>query len=135
MAGMKFLLRTIVTAVAVWVTTLLPLGVSVTGGEDGEWWQRAGVYLLVGAVIALLSAVVKPIVKALTLPLYILTLGLFSIVIAWLMLWLAAWITSWSFFPWATLELGDFWRTVLAALVLAIVTAILSVLVPGARKH
>src|SRR5690554_2934748 len=111
MTSMRFLIRTIITAVAIWVATLLPLQVEVTGG-DGQWWQNLGVYLLVAAVITALTMVVKPIIVVLTLPIQILTLGLFSIVIAWFMLWLSAWLTG--FLPWATLEIGGFWITVLA---------------------
>lgn len=132
MTNMRFILRTIVIAVAVWVVTLLPLDVAVEGG-DGEWWQRVGVYLLIAALINLMTMIVKPIVNALTLPIRILTLGLFSIVIAWFMLWLTAWVSQ--YIPWATLEIGGFWKTVLAAIVLAIVTGLLAILVPGARKR
>ncbi|PKQ27277.1 MAG: hypothetical protein CVT64_02270 [Actinobacteria bacterium HGW-Actinobacteria-4] len=130
---MRFLLRVAITALAVWLVTLLPLEVVVEGG-DGETWQRAGVFLLVGLVIVLLNAVVRPIVNALTFPLRILTLGLFGLIVAWFMLWLSAWITSTSLVPWGTLELGGFWRSLLAALVIGIVTAILTALVPGAKK-
>lgn len=130
---MRFLLRVAITALAVWLVTLLPLEVVVEGG-DGEWWQRAGVFLLVGLVIVLLNAIIKPIVNALTLPLRILTLGLFGLIVAWFMLWLAAWFTSTSLVPWGTLSIGGFWRTLLAALVIAIVTAILTAVVPGAKK-
>lgn len=130
---MRLIVRIIITAFAVWVTTLLPLEVVVEGG-DGETWQRVGVFLLVGAVVTLLSVIVKPIVNVLTLPIRILTLGLFSIVIAWFMLWLTAWVTT--LLPWATLELqGGFWKTVLAALVIAVVTGVLSFVLPVSRKR
>ena len=132
MTNMKFVMRTIVVAIAIWVVTKLPLDVSVEGG-DAEWWQRVGVFLLIAALITLLTMVVKPIVDVLTLPIRILTLGLFSIVIAWFMLWLTAWLSQ--HIPWVTLEIGGFWKTVLAAIVLAIVTGLLAIVVPGARRR
>ncbi|MEX0914118.1 MAG: phage holin family protein [Demequina sp.] len=131
---MRFLIRVLITALAVWLTTLLPLDVSVTGDGD-EWWQRALLFVIVGTLITLLNLIVRPIVNALTLPLRILTLGLFGLIVGWFMLWLSAWITTTSLVPWATLEIGGFWKTLLAAVVIAIATAILSAIFPGAKKR
>ena len=129
--AMKFLLNAIVTAVAVWITSLLPLGLEVSGGE-GEWWSRALVYLAIGAVIVALNAVLKPIIKVLTLPLLILTLGLFSLVITWFILWLTSWISEQVDF--LSLSLGGFWQTLLAALVIAVVSAIMGAVVKPRRR-
>jgi putative membrane protein len=135
MRRMRFLLTSIITAVAVWFTTVLPFDVAVVGGEE-EWWRRALVFLGIGALMAALNAFVKPVVDALTLPVKILTLGLFSLVIGWFILWLASWITE--NVPviknWATLEIGGFWNTLFAALVIAISVAILSAIIPGAKR-
>jgi len=123
---MYFVIRVIATAVAVWLVTLLPLDVAVTGGNE-SWWSRALVYLGVGAIMVLVNMLVKPIVNVLTLPVRILTLGLFALVINWAMLELSAWITSKVSF--GTLELGGFWKTVLAAFLIAIISVLL-----GANK-
>ena len=131
---MRFLLNSILTAVAVWFVTILPFDVAVEGGES-EWWWRVLVFILIGALIAGLNAVVRPVLSFLALPCLILTLGLFSLVISWAILWLAHWITSWISGG-IELTLGSFWDTFWAALVLAIVTAILQAIVPGAgRAH
>ncbi len=127
---MKFLLNTIATAIAVWVTTLLPLGLAVGGGED-EWWQRVLVFLGVAAIIVLVNTLVTPVLTFLSLPLLILTLGLFMIVIAWLSLWIAAWVSE--LVPWVELTIGGFWETLGAAIVIAIVSSIIGGLL-GARK-
>lgn len=127
---MKFLLNTIATAIAVWVTTLLPLGLAVGGGED-EWWQRVLVFLGVAAIIVLVNTLVTPVLTFLSLPLLILTLGLFMIVIAWLSLWIAAWVSEWV--PWVSLTIGGFWETLGAAIVIAIVSSIIGGLL-GARR-
>lgn len=129
---MRFLLNSIVTAVAVWFVTILPFDVVVEGGED-EWWQRALVFLAIGALIVALNAIVRPILSFLALPCLILTLGLFSLIISWAILWLASWITGWIGGG-IELTLGGFWDTFFAALVLAIVAAILQALVPGAGR-
>jgi len=129
---MRFVLKSAIAAVAVWIAALLPLDVNVTGGEDGVWWHRVLVYLAIGALLVLLNAILKPLIKVLTLPVQILTLGLFSFVIAWFMLWLTSWITDKIDF--ATLTVGGFWKTLFAAVVIAIVTGLLEAIIPGAKK-
>jgi putative membrane protein len=71
------------------------------------------------------NMIVKPIVNVVTLPVRILTLGLFALVINWAMLELTAWLTS--HLPIGTLELGGFWKTLLAAFLIAIISVILGV--------
>ncbi|WP_169748161.1 phage holin family protein [Demequina rhizosphaerae] len=129
---MRFVLVSAITAVAVWLVTLLPLDVQVEGG-DGGTWARIGVFLLVGAVMAAANLLIKPIVDVLSLPIKILTLGLFALVTAWFMLWLTAWLTT--LVPWAELTIGAFWETLLAALLISLITAILTAVVPGASKR
>ncbi len=129
---MRFVLKSAIAAVAVWIATQLPLEVAVTGGENGDWWHRALVFLSIGVLLVLLNAILKPLINVLTLPVQILTLGLFSFVIAWFMLWLTSWITDKIDF--ATLTVGGFWRTLLAAIVIALVTGLLEAIIPGAKK-
>jgi putative membrane protein len=121
---MVFLFRSAITAVAVWIVTLLNLDVVVTGGND-TWWSRTLVFLGVGAVLVAVNMIVKPIVNIVTLPVRILTLGLFALIINWAMLELTAWLTS--HLPIGTLELGGFWKTLLAAFLIAIISVILGV--------
>jgi len=128
---MRFILNSIVLGVAVWLVTFLPFDVSVEGGDDSAW-SRALVFLLIGALLAAANAIVRPIVRALSFPIMILTLGLFSLVIAWFMLWLTAWISTQL--PWAELTLGDFWHTLLAAIVISVINAILGAVIPGAGR-
>ncbi|MFN3865674.1 MAG: phage holin family protein [Demequina sp.] len=127
---MKFLAQVAVTAVAVWIASLLPLDLEVSGGE-AEWWTRALVYLGIGAVIVLLNKIIKPILSVLALPITILTLGLFALVISWFILWLTAWISSHVDFM--TLSIGGFWKTLLAAIVIGIASAIIGSIV-GAKR-
>ena len=121
---MVFLFRSVITAVAVWIVTLLNLDVVVTGGND-TWWSRTLVFLGVGAVLVAVNMIVKPIVNIVTLPVRILTLGLFALVINWAMLELTAWLTS--HLPIGTLQLGGFWKTLVAAFLIAIISVILGV--------
>jgi putative membrane protein len=128
---MRFVLRSALTAVAVWFVTILPFDVAVEGGES-EWWKRLLAFLAVGIVIEAINSLVRPIMTFLSLPLLILTLGLFSLVISWAVLWLASWISG--YIPGFELTLGSFWDTFWAALVLAITTAILTAIIPGAGR-
>jgi putative membrane protein len=95
------------------------------GGENTV--QRVGIIFVVAVVFGLVNAIVKPIVQIMSIPLYIVTLGLFHVVVNALMLWLTAWITEHTT-HWG-LYIDDFWWTaVWAGIVLSIVSWVLSVL-------
>lgn len=79
---MGFLLRLVVTAVALWVATQVVHGIH----HDGSPLALLGVAVVFGLVNALIGTVVK----LFTLPITILTLGLFALVINGLLLWLTA---------------------------------------------
>ncbi|PWD50962.1 hypothetical protein C8046_10160 [Serinibacter arcticus] len=122
----EFLWRSVVSAGAVWVADLLIRGIQVT--DVAEWWQQVLVYLVVGAVLALVQAIIKPIVAALTFLLYILTFGLFGIVVNALMLMLVSWVTD--NFAWG-LSVDGFWPSaVLGAIVVSVAGMILSAVLP-----
>ena len=113
-----FLLRAAVTGLALWVVTLIVPGVSFIGGDTAL--QRVGIVLVVAIVFGVVNAIVKPVVQIQSIPLYILTLGLFHIVINALMLWITAWITEHTT-HWG-LQIDHFWWTAIwAAIVLSIV--------------
>ncbi|MBJ7383647.1 phage holin family protein [Mycolicibacterium sp. GCM10028919] len=124
----QFFLRAALTGVALWIVTLLVDGISFVGGDDTL--QRAGIVFVVAVIFGLVNAIIKPIVKLISLPLYIVTLGLFHVVVNALMLWITSRITEntthWGLF------IDDFWWTAIwAAIVLSIVSWGLSVVTPG----
>jgi putative membrane protein len=113
-----FLLRAAVTGLALWVVTLIVPGISFVGGDTTV--QRAGIVLVVAIVFGVVNAIIKPVVQFVSIPLYIVTLGLFHIVINALMLWITAWITEHTT-HWG-LQIDQFWWTAIwAAIVLSIV--------------
>ncbi len=124
---MRFLVRLVVSSVAIWLTSLLLDGVSLT---EAEGWNQVLVVGAVGLVFTLVNLVVKPVAQLLALPLTILTLGLFLLVVNALMLLLTSWLTS--FTEWG-LHVDGFWWALLAALVISIVSGILNALLPGKR--
>ena len=126
----SFLLRAALTGFALWVVTKVVPGLSFVGGDTTL--QRVGIIFVVGVIFGLVNAIIKPIVQILSIPLYILTLGLIHIVINALMLWITAWITEHTT-HWG-LAIDHFWWTAIwAAVVLSIVGWVLSLVVRTAR--
>lgn len=131
---MRFIIRVIINAFAIWVVTLMPaLLVTVTPFAPGETLQLVLTLLAIGAIFAIVNTIVGTAVKIVAFPLYILTLGLISLVINGFLLWLTAVITS--LFGWG-LAVNDFWWGVVAALVITIINAIFgAILRPQKRKR
>lgn len=118
-----FVLRAALTGLALWVVTLIVPGLSFVGGDTKV--ERAGIIFVVAVIFGLVNAFIKPVVQILSIPLYILTLGLFHIVINAFMLWITAWITEHTT-HWG-LHVDHFWWTAIwAAIVLSIVSWVLS---------
>lgn len=115
---MGFLTRAAITGLALWVVTLVLPGMQFVGGETTL--QKVGIILIVAMIFGLVNAIIKPIVTVLSIPLYVLTLGLFQVVINALMLWITAWITEHTT-HWG-LAIDRFWWTAIwAAILLSIV--------------
>jgi putative membrane protein len=115
---MQFIIRLLISAVAIWVAVRVVPGISYAG----HWSMLLAVALVFGA----LNASVRPILKILTFPLLILTLGLFTLVINALMLWLTGWISEVLGFGF---QVDGFWPAFLGGLVVSIVSLALSLLV------
>lgn len=133
---MRFLVRVIVLAVALWLTTLIlggdsSPGIRIVPFEDSTWGY-VGTLLLVAAVFGLVNSILGPIVRVVSIPLYVLTLGLFGLIVNGLLLLLTAWLTQLLGFG---LELGGFWWGVLAALIMSFITAILSAILRVGVDH
>jgi putative membrane protein len=117
-----FLIRAALTGLALWVVTKFVHGLSFVGGDNTL--QRVGI-IVVAVVFGLVNAIIKPIVQFLSIPLYIVTLGLFHVVVNALMLWFTARITQ-NTTHWG-LQIDHFWWTAIwAAVVLSIVSWLLS---------
>ncbi|BBY57648.1 phage holin family protein [Mycolicibacterium sarraceniae] len=128
----QFILRAAVTGLALWVVTLVVPGISFVGGDSTL--QRAGIILVVAVIFGLVNAILKPLVQFLSIPLYILTLGLIHVVINALMLWITAGITEHTT-HWG-LQINQFWWTAIwAAIVLSIVSWLFSLPFKDADRH
>lgn len=130
---LRIIIRIVVNAAALWVASwVLPgmhiastsiVGTDVAGSEStANTINTILAYLFVGLVFGVVNALVKPIVKLLSLPVTILTLGLFTIVINAAMLWLTAWVST--FTP-VQFTIDDFfWTAILAAVIISVVSMI-----------
>ncbi|MER6911436.1 phage holin family protein [Streptomyces sp. NPDC000594] len=121
---MNFLVKTIANASALAVAIWLVGGLTLTGGNAGDkTLTLLGVALLFGLV----NWVVKPVVSLLALPLFILTLGLITLVINALMLLLTSWLAD-------SLDLSfhvdGFWAALLGGLIVSVVSWALNVVIP-----
>jgi putative membrane protein len=127
-----FLLRAALTGLALWVVTLFVPGLTFVGGNTTV--QRLGIIFVVAVLFGVVNAIVKPIVQILSIPMYILTLGLFHIVINAFMLWITAQITK-DTTHWG-LQIDHFWWTAIwAAILLSIVSWMLSLVTRRATRR
>lgn len=130
---MRFIVRVVVNAFAIWVVTLIPaLQVTVTPFAPGETLQLVLTLLLVAAIFAIVNSVIGTVIRIVAIPLYILTLGLISLVINGFLLWFTAWITSFFGFG---LSVGDFWWGVLAALIISVINWIFGIILRPKEKR
>jgi putative membrane protein len=113
----KFVIRWAINAVALYAAVWIVPGIELRGDWTGVIW--------LALISGLLNALVRPLLKFLTCPLIILTLGLFTIVINTALLMLTSWIGQ-------SLGIGltvdGFWTAVLGSLVISVVSIIMSVI-------
>ena len=119
----KFFIRWAINAVALYVAVVVVPGINF----DGKWID----ILWLGLIIGLLNALVRPLLKFLTCPLIILTLGLFTIVVNTLILMLTSSIGQ-AFNLGLTVD--GFWPALLGSLVISIVSVIMSVILHDELK-
>jgi len=121
---MRLIVRLVAGAVALGVAAWLIDGISVGPGTTNE---RVLTLLAVAVIFGLVNAIVRPIVRLISLPLFILTLGLFTFVVNALMLMLTAWIGDQFDLAF---EVDGFWSALLGALVISVVTFLINVVLP-----
>ncbi|CAL4861184.1 phage holin family protein [Microbacterium sp. MM2322] len=129
---MRFIIRVVINAFAIWVVTLIePLRVEVTPFAPGETLQLVLSLMAVAAVFAIVNTVIGTVLKILAFPLYILTLGLISLVINGFLFWLTGWFTAW--WGWG-LTVESFWLGVLAALLISIINFVFGIILRPQTK-
>ncbi|MCC8480291.1 phage holin family protein [Streptomyces sp. CS149] len=120
----NFVVKTIANAGALAVAIWLIGNITLEGGSTG---RKALTLILVALIFGLVNSVVKPVVQLLTFPLFILTLGLITLVVNALMLLLTSWlagVVDLSF------HVEGFWTAVLGGLIISVVSWALNVVLP-----
>jgi putative membrane protein len=126
---MRFIVKVIVVAFALWLTTLLVGGVSVVPYDDTAFGTVL-TYLLVAAIFGLVNAIVGTFIRIVAFPIYVLTLGLISFIVNGLLLLLVDWISDLMGFG---LRVESFWWGVLGALVLGLFSWLIGLVVRPSR--
>lgn len=123
---MRFLLRLLINAFALWLTTLIVSGVDVVSFEPGDTTATLLTFLLVALIFGVVNSVIGSAIRIVAFPLYILTLGLLAFVVNALLLMLVAWISEQIGFG---LVVEGFWWGVVGAIVLGVLSWLISVVV------
>jgi putative membrane protein len=123
----RFLIWVVVNALAIAAAAWLLDGITVTGDSEVA---RVVTMLVVGLIFGLVNTFVTPVVKLLSLPFILLTLGLLIFVINALMLLLTSWIAG---LLGVGFHVDGFWTAVWGAIIVSIASWILNLLIPGDR--
>ena len=116
---MRFLVRLLINAVALWLTTLIVTGVHVVPFGQKDTLAVVLTYLLLAVIFGVVNGIIGNLIRIVAFPLYVLTLGLIALIVNGLLLLLVAWISSLIGFG---LVVDGFWWGVLGALVLALIS-------------
>lgn len=107
----RFLVRWVVSSLGLWIAAGL-LSSHITFQASGG--SKLMAVIVAGLILALVNAVIRPIVVLLSLPAILLSLGLFMIVINGFMVWVAAWLYD-------PLHVSSFWWAILAGVIIGLV--------------
>ncbi|MFY1635222.1 phage holin family protein [Solwaraspora sp. WMMB335] len=121
---MGILIRLAVNAVALWITTLVVPGIDVTGGTAA---RNALTLVIVALIFGLVNAVLKPVIKVVGCLFYVLTLGLFALVVNALLFLLTDWLAAGLDLPF---RIDGFWPAFWGAIVMAVVGWLISLVIP-----
>lgn len=124
---MRFIIRTIITAVSLWAAVALIPGIEY----QGAWWGL----LLVAMVFGLINALVRPALVLLSCPLIVLTLGLFIFVLNAFLLWLTGQVSGALGIDF---QVTGFFAAVVGGIIVGMVSTVLNLLVgtkAGPRKR
>ncbi len=122
--ALALVIRVVVVAVSLWVATLIVPGIDNTAGTSTS---RVGTLIGVALIFGLINAVLKPLIKVVGCPFYILTLGLIGLVVNALLFLLVGAIADGVGLPFTV---GGFGAAFLGAIVVGVVGFVLHLLIP-----
>ncbi len=126
---MGYLIRLAISAVSLWIATLLLSGVEVTTDSTAK---KIGTIVAVAAIFGIVNAIIRPIVKTVGCAFYALTLGLIAIVVNGLLFLLTSAIADAIGLPF---HVNNFWPSaVLGALIVGVVSWVLNLVIPDGKR-
>lgn len=140
----SFIVRVLINGLALWIASWILPGLDISTSATTEAVAKTGVtegtdtigiilaYLFVGVIFGVVNAFIRPLVAFLSLPITILTLGLFTIVINAAMLYLTSWISSYT--PVHFTIDSFFWTAVLAAIIITLISLVAGRIPAGRRR-
>ena len=124
---MRFLVRTVVTAIALWVSTLSVDGITVSGAST---FANVATLVAVAVIFGLVNAIIKPIVKILGCLFYIVTLGLIAFVVNALLFLLVDWLADLLNLPF---HVDGFWAAFWGAIIVGVVSWLINLVIPDPK--
>jgi putative membrane protein len=125
---MRFLVRLVLTALALWLATWIVEGIHLYGDSALAKFLSL---VVVAVIFTLVNMIVKPVIMAIGCALYVLTLGLFGLVVNALMFWLTGWVSE-------KLSLGffvdGFWPAFWGAIIVSVAMWLMDLLSPQRPK-
>jgi putative membrane protein len=125
---MGFLIRTLATAVALWVATLVP-GIDLTSDNT---FANILTLIVVAVIFGLINAFLKPVIKIVGCVFYVLTLGLIALVVNALLFMLTGWIAELLDLPF---EVDGFWPAFWGAIVVGVVSWLITMVLPDRDRE
>jgi putative membrane protein len=126
---MKFLVRVVITAIALAVATWAVPGIELRAGST---LHKVLTLLVVAIIVGVVNALLKPIIKTVGCVFYILTLGLIGLVVNGLLLWLSSWVAGKLTLPF---HITGFWPAFWGAIIIGLVGWVLNLFVHDDRER
>lgn len=126
---MGFLIRWLINAAALWVTTKVVSGIEVSAENTTRSLLTV---LAVALIFGVVNAIIKPIVKLIGCVFYVLTLGLIALVVNALLFLLTDWLAGLFKLPFS---IDGFWPAFWGAIVMGVVSWVLSLIVPDRQQN
>ncbi|WP_169947652.1 phage holin family protein [Microbispora sp. H11081] len=117
---MKVILKIIVVAAALWASTKLVDGITVSAGTTA---RQIGTLLAVALIFGLVNAVIKPVIKTIGCAFYVLTLGLFALIVNAALLLFTSWVAEQLDLPF---HVDGFWAAFWGAIIVGVISWLLN---------
>ena len=125
---MGYVIRVAVTAVALWISTLILSGITLNTDAS---WKKILTLLAVAVIFGLVNGVIRPIIKVIGCAAYVLTLGLIALIVNGALFLLVSWIAGKLNLPF---HVDGFWTAVLGALIVGVISWLMGLAVPDKFK-